>query len=355
MPRFHATIINATTLLISLIFSLIIHDVSGGGLSESYRLEEHDKRYSRQWPPEKYVPDTVGWKKLMDARLRQVAEIDDLDRRYEGYMQTITPAITTRNFTEFGFGLARGPEALSQALREGIRGGLERGEARLEHSVEVIEGPRCLFIDRPDLTRRVLDELQSYTEAWAGIPLTPAIAYGFRLYQNNSILNMHVDKPQTHVISMIYHIDSSDDAEPWPILIEDLHGNTHEVILTPGDVLFYESSKCLHGRPKIFNGSWYSSIFVHYYPTHGWQEVDHHMEGHFAIPAGWAAPMAPEEKVATPLVMLGTSFKEPSCPNAWCRGEETIKWSGPAKEGFWIAPNMELIPFEPTRVERDEL
>jgi len=31
---------------------------------------------------------------------------------------------------------------------------------------------------------------------------------------------MHVDKPQTHVISMIYHIDSSEDAEPWPIYIE---------------------------------------------------------------------------------------------------------------------------------------
>jgi hypothetical protein len=31
--------------------------------------------------------------------------------------------------------------------------------------------------------------------------------------------------------------------EDWPIFIEDLNGNTHEVVLTPGDILFYESSK----------------------------------------------------------------------------------------------------------------
>lgn len=62
---------------------------------------------------------------------------------------------------------------------------------------------------------QVLEELQPYTEAWAGMELTPHIAYGFRLYQNSSVLNMHVDKKQTHIVSMIYHIDSSDDSEPW--------------------------------------------------------------------------------------------------------------------------------------------
>ena len=188
--------------------------------------------------------------------------------------------------------------------------------------------------------------------------LTPHIAYGFRLYQNSSVLNMHVDKKQTHIVSMIYHIDSSDDSEPWPIYIEDFHGRTHEVILAPGDILFYESSKCLHGRPKAFNGTWYSSIFVHYYPTDGWQNINRHMEGHYAIPVGWDINIRPEEKYATPLVMLGTSFKEPSCPNEWCRTENTIKWSGPAKEGYWIkpSPDLEEIPFEPKRYgEGDEL
>jgi len=124
-------------------------------MDEATRMREHDKRYDGSWPPVKYmIPQNQGWKKLMVDRLRQVAEIDDLNRRYEGYMQTVTPAMLAPNFTEYGFGLVKGPANLNEALREGVRGGFERGEARLENEIEVIEGPRCLFIDRPDLTKR---------------------------------------------------------------------------------------------------------------------------------------------------------------------------------------------------------
>lgn len=61
----------------------------------------------------------------------------------------------TANFTEFGFGLAKAPTSLTEALQEGIHGGLERGEHRFESAVEVIEGDRPWFIDRPDLTKKV--------------------------------------------------------------------------------------------------------------------------------------------------------------------------------------------------------
>ena len=37
--------------------------------------------------------------------------------------------------------------------------------------------------------------------------------------------------------------------------------------LKPGQMLFYESAKCLHGRMKTFRGSYYGSIFVHYKPV----------------------------------------------------------------------------------------
>jgi hypothetical protein len=70
-------------------------------------------------------------------------------------MQSVFAAFLVQNFTELGFGLVRAPQELTDALQEGIRGGLARGEAVLESTVEVIEGPRCLFIKRPDLTERV--------------------------------------------------------------------------------------------------------------------------------------------------------------------------------------------------------
>lgn len=285
----------------------------------------------------------------MRQRLEQVHEIDDLDRRYEGYMQTVTQAIIAPNFTELGFGMTRAPEDLMVALRMGIRDGLAKGKARSEGKVEVIDGPlNPIMIDRPDLMDRALRELQPFVEAWAGgIELTPVTAYGFRLYQNQSALWMHVDKVQTHILSFILHIDKSEDAVDWPIFIEDFNGNTHEVSLTSGDMVFYESSKCNHGRPRRLNGSWYSSIFVHYYPTHGWANKDHFMEGHYAIPPSWNQPVAPKDKKYVPLTMEGTSFREKECPDDWCRTQNTIKWSGPGEEGVWIDPDFRKHPLDP--------
>ena len=74
-----------------------------------------------------------------------------------------------------------------QELRNAIRNGLAEGKARLEGKIEVIDAPENpLFIDRPDLTARVLRELHPYVEAWSGVELIPFTAYGLRLYQNQS-------------------------------------------------------------------------------------------------------------------------------------------------------------------------
>ena len=90
----------------------------------------------------------------MEHRFRQVAEIEDDQDRFEGYAQTITAAFLQPNFTQFGFGLARAPDELMQALRQGIQDGLEAGP-RLEGDIPVIHGDFPWFIDRPDLTQRV--------------------------------------------------------------------------------------------------------------------------------------------------------------------------------------------------------
>jgi ShK domain-like len=233
-------------------------------------------------------------------------------------------------------------EALRTAIREGVAAGPEE-----EYFIPVIGGPRPWFIKRPDLTNRVLHELQHYAETWSNMPLTPEVAYGFRLYRNNSRLHMHVDRPKTHVISFILHIDSSDDAEPWPILIEDLQGDTHEVILTSGDMVFYESSKVFHGRPHTFKGSWYSSIFVHFYPM-GYQETFDNDAPVYSIPPHWENPK--KQRLEIPLQMHQTGFEEPSCPNGWCATQHSIKWSGPAEVGYWMAPNGQKFPFDPKPV-----
>ncbi len=244
------------TILSLLALASFVVATIAAGRTEQERLNSYFAR-NYTWPIPQFQPNTPGWDRLMRHRLRQVEEIENDTNRFEGYAQTLSAALVQPNYTEFGFGLARAPDELMETLRQAIRDGLVKGP-REESYIPAITGLRPWFIDRPDLTKLVLEELHHYPETWAGMELTPETAYGFRLYRNQSSLHVHVDKPKTHVISFILHIDSSEDSEPWPILIEDLQGNTHEVILTSGDILFYESSKCFHGRPRKFHGTWYS-------------------------------------------------------------------------------------------------
>lgn len=75
-------------------------------------------------------------------------------------MQSMRSALVAPNFTEYGFGLAKCPDDLLAALQLGIHDGLPT--AGYEEEVPVINGNRIKFIRRPDLTRRVLKELQHY-------------------------------------------------------------------------------------------------------------------------------------------------------------------------------------------------
>jgi hypothetical protein len=230
MKRPASTTTTTTTTLISFIVIAVIIAIGTlpGVVTANRSEEERVASYhalNHTWPPTEYVPDTPGWRKLFEHRLRQAAEIEDRSERFEGFAQALSAGVMQPNFTEYGFGLARAPESLMVDLRQAIHDGVQKGP-RLESYIDAITEPRPWFIDRPDLTKRVLDELQDYSEAWAGFQLTPVTAYGFRLYRNTSRLHVHVDKTETHVISFILHIDSSDDSDPWPILIEDLNGGT---------------------------------------------------------------------------------------------------------------------------------
>ena len=130
--------------------------------TEEERIALYHER-NHTFPPEKYTPETPGWRRLMDHRLRQVMEIQNSSDRFEGLAQTLSASVVQPNFTEWGFGLTKAPESLMKDLRQAIREGVEKGP-RLETHINAITEPRPWFIDRPDLTRRVLKEMQTYPE-----------------------------------------------------------------------------------------------------------------------------------------------------------------------------------------------
>jgi hypothetical protein len=143
------------TMTMKIMKSLLLFCLVGAarGIPEAERAEQFNLR-NYSWPHTDFIPNTPGWKALMEHRLRQVAEIENSSDRYEGFAQTLSAGMLQQNYTEHGFGLVRAPEDLMEALRAGIHDGLAQGP-REEVDISAINGERPWFIDRPDLTQRV--------------------------------------------------------------------------------------------------------------------------------------------------------------------------------------------------------
>mmetsp|Transcript_32418 Transcript_32418/g.82278 ORF Transcript_32418/g.82278 Transcript_32418/m.82278 type:complete len:185 (-) Transcript_32418:282-836(-) len=136
---------------------------------------------------------------------------------------------------------------------------------------------------------------------------------------------MHIDRLESHILSSILHIGH--EGADWPLVIEDFQGITHELFLEPGDMLFYESSKIMHRRPRRFEGSWYSSMFLHYQPV-GWDLATIAMDTTYRIPPDWDVTK-PEEGLDELYTEIGRFF-EPGCVDLWCGLKHAEQWRGPA-------------------------
>ena len=114
-------------------------------------------------------------------------------------------------------------------------------------------------------------ELQATLEEWCGCELEYTHGYGIREYYNGSVLHNHVDRIDTHVISAIVQVwKELEGGEDWPLEIIDLDGHRQHVYLEPGEMILYESTKMIHGRPQPFRGRVYANAFFHFRPLK-WQ------------------------------------------------------------------------------------
>ena len=111
--------------------------------------------------------------------------------------------------------------------------------------------------------------LKDLVEVWAGVPIEQTDMYGLRQYESGARLLTHVDREKTHAVSLIVNIAQGNLTEPWPVEVHDHNDRLHEVIMAPGDVVYYESAKCLHGRNRPLTGphAYYVNLFTHYRPT----------------------------------------------------------------------------------------
>lgn len=111
--------------------------------------------------------------------------------------------------------------------------------------------------------------LADIVSAWVGIPVEQTVMYGLRQYESGARLLTHVDRLHTHVVSLIVNVAQGNLNEEWPVEVFDHYGRLHEVVMEPGDVVYYESAKNLHSRNRPLTGenAYYVNLFTHYRPV----------------------------------------------------------------------------------------
>lgn len=103
-------------------------------------------------------------------------------------------------------------------------------------------------------------------EAWSGVELELTDIYGMRRYEDGARLLTHVDREATHAASLIINVAQGAIRKPWNVEIYDFADRLHEVEMAEGDIVYYESARCLHGRMQPLEGEFYVNLFAHYRP-----------------------------------------------------------------------------------------
>ena len=145
----------------------------------------------------------------------------------------------------------------------------QQTDADVEAEVRYVRAVWILLLSSASLVESLERGLQPLAESWSGVRLEHTSTYGIRRYTDGSWLIAHIDRFKTHVISAILNIGQA-VREEWPLFIMDNTGTSHQVILQPGEMVWYESARLLHGRPQLLDGDYYDNLFIHYRPTDLW-------------------------------------------------------------------------------------
>ena len=127
-------------------------------------------------------------------------------------------------------------------------------------------------------TLYLAEELQPIVEKWCNCALHPTTGEGIvtriRMYPKGSRVRMHVDELESgHVIGAILQIAQDPNTEKngeWPLEVINFNGKREEILMKPGHMVLFESSRLVHGRPKTLKGEYYVNSFFYYVPNSGW-------------------------------------------------------------------------------------
>ena len=75
----------------------------------------------------------------------------------------------------------------------------------------------------------ILETLHPMLEDWSGVSLLGSSVYGVRRYNTGAWLATHLDRLDTHVISVIINVAQA--GADWPLVIGDHEGGVHQAMI----------------------------------------------------------------------------------------------------------------------------
>jgi len=135
--------------------------------------------------------------------------------------------------------------------------------------------PSLVYLDNNSKRKNdlALTEVKHLISYWSNVPeeeLELTSFYGIREYHDGAYLRNHIDRAATHVLSVILQIDQIGVNTRWPVEILDFKGERKTIHMKKGQMLFYESAKMIHGRPRVMHGENFVNAFCHFKPRSGW-------------------------------------------------------------------------------------
>ena len=175
---------------------------------------------------------------------------------------------TLKNAPDYGLGFKRAimPEHVFNTVIDVIANGTWKHEKQGIgiHNYFGTSPVSDLIVETDELIPWALEEMRPMHEEWCGFELEPIVGHGPRRYTHGAYLEKHVDKVN-RIIGSTICIGHSLEL-PWPLYIEDSEGNPHYIDMNPGDMIFYESSRLVHGRPYPMVGKVFVGFYLQYAP-----------------------------------------------------------------------------------------
>lgn len=193
-----------------------------------------------------------------------------------GEMNWKTEAELIPNFTPLGFEKSKMPVETYQQLKAFLDDNKQLAEKEFQ-SLDYLSNDSihpAAMVELPVALKELAAEsIKPIIEEWSGVEVVCTSVYGIRCYHQGTTLGPHRDTIDTHILSAIVNIDQS-VTEDWPLEIEDNYYRSHEVFLSPGEIVLYESARLLHGRISPLQGQSFCNMFIHFMPvSNDWKRL----------------------------------------------------------------------------------